>query len=102
MRNVFLIGLIGLIGIAGCSQSGPERADVSGTVELDGQPIDEGAIQFIPVQGTQGPSAGGVIKDGKYAIPRGNGVVVGKNRVELRSFKYTGKKIQDPTGPQGT
>ena len=37
---------------------------------LDGQPIDEGVIQFLPVEGTVGPETGGVISKGQYDIPR--------------------------------
>jgi hypothetical protein len=74
---------------------------VSGTVQLDGQPVEEGSIQFIPVEGTKGPGTGAVITKGSYHIPRGQGVVVGKNRVELRAFKTTGRIVQDPTAPPG-
>jgi hypothetical protein len=85
----------------GCADSGPPRAEVSGTVLLDGRPIEEGSIHFIPVQGTRGPGAGEIIRDGKYHIPRKEGVTVGTNRVELRAFKNAGTKIQDPTAPPG-
>src|SRR5581483_11605836 len=88
--------------LAGCFRSGPERAEVVGSVKLDGVLIDEGAIQFIPDEGTQGPSAGEAIAQGKYAIPRAKGVVVGKNRVVLNGNRKTGRKVQDPTKPPGT
>jgi hypothetical protein len=84
-----------------CGKKGPRRAAVSGHVNLDGQPISEGVIQFLPVEGTIGPEAGGVIGNGQYNIPREKGPVVGKNRVELRASKKTGRKIQDPTGRPG-
>ncbi len=87
--------------MSSCSGSGPKKAEVSGTVSVNGVKIEEGSIQFIPVDGTTGPAAGGVIKNGKYHIARDNGVVVGKNRVELRAFAYSGKKVQDPTGLPG-
>lgn len=93
--------VVGLWFVLGCSD-GPPRAEVSGSVQLDGTPVDEGAIQFIPVDGTQGPSSGGIIKDGKYHIARAKGVTVGKNRVELRTFRSTGRKFQDPTAKPGT
>ena len=48
------------------------------------------------------PEAGAEIKDGKFYIPRKTGPVVGKNRVELRSFEKSGRMIQDPTAPPGT
>jgi len=98
MRLVSLLCLTSLV--IGCSSS--SRAEVYGTVLLDGQPIEEGSIQFIPTDGTTGPSTGGVISKGKYHIYSRDGAVVGKNRVELRSFKMSNQKIQDPTAPPGT
>jgi hypothetical protein len=77
-------------------------AEVSGTVTLDGRLVQEGSIQFIPIDGTSGPSIGAVIKDGKYHIERKNGVAVGRNRVELRAFRETGGQVPDPTGPRGS
>ena len=85
----------------GCGKKGPRRAAVSGNVSLDGQSISDGVIQFLPVEGTVGPEAGGVISNGQYDITKQRGPVVGKNRVELRASKKTGRKIQDPTGRPG-
>ena len=84
----------------GCS--GDHRSEVSGTVKVNGQPIVEGAINFIPIDGNKGAGAGATITDGRYHIPRSAGVAAGKNRVELRAFKNTGRKVQDPTGKPGT
>ena len=86
----------------GCGKKGPRRAAATGHVSLDGQPIKEGVIQFLPVEGTVGPETGGVITNGQYDIPRERGPVVGKSRIELRASKKTGRKIQDPTGRSGT
>jgi len=87
-----------LVLLSGCSD---KRAEVSGTVQLDGQPVPDGRIDFIPVEGTKGPGTGAPIKDGHYHIAKKDGVVVGKNRVELRTFRKTGEQIQDPNAPQG-
>src|SRR4051812_38614003 len=103
MRRDILLGcaLSGLL-LAGCGPAGPQRAEVSGTVKLDGQAVAQGSINFFPTDGNKGPEAGAVIKDGKFHIVRSEGPVVGRNRVELRSFEFTGRKIQDPTAPAGT
>ncbi len=98
-RLVIILVAIGLCGMLGCS--GDNRSEVSGTVKLNGKPIEEGAINFIPIEGNKGAGAGATITDGKYHIPRSSGVAAGKNRVELRAFKNTGRKVQDPTGPPG-
>jgi hypothetical protein len=86
----------------GCEKKGLQRAAVSGHVTVDGQPISEGVIQFLPIEGTIGPEAGGVITKGQYEIAQQRGPIVGKARVELRGSKKTGRKIQDPTGRPGT
>jgi hypothetical protein len=100
MRALYLPSLAAaLLLLTGCSG---DKAEISGTVRLDGQLIEEGSINFIPVNGTTGPGAGAVITKGKYHIPQSKGVTVGKNRVELRAFKTTGRKVIDPTAPPGT
>jgi hypothetical protein len=99
MRVLRLAALAALLLAAGCSGGG--KAEVSGTVLLDGEPVEQGSINFIPVEGTSGPGVGAVIKDGKYHIPKGKGVTVGKNRVELRAFRMSGRKVPDPMGRPG-
>jgi prepilin-type N-terminal cleavage/methylation domain-containing protein len=93
MRQVIALSLMFL---SACSSSGPERAEVHGRVTLDGEPVAEGAIQFLPTDGTVGPSTGGVIANGEYRLPAHQGPVVGKNRVELRAFRKSAEKMQDP------
>lgn len=99
-RLAFILSTISLCAALGCS--GDNRSEVSGIVKVNGQPITEGAINFIPVEGNKGAGAGATITDGKYHIPRSAGVAAGKNRVELRAFKSSGRKVQDPTGKPGT
>lgn len=88
-----------LCAALGCSGG---LSEVSGTVKLNGQPVTEGAITFIPIEGNTGAGAGATIQNGKYHIPRSAGVSPGKNRVELRAFRETSRKVQDPTGKPGT
>jgi hypothetical protein len=83
----------------GCSGDG--LSEVTGTVRLNGEPVPEGAITFIPVEGNTGPGAGAVIENGKYQIRRDKGVSPGKNRVEIRAFRGSGRKVQDPTAKPG-
>lgn len=101
-----ILGILGLltfaVACAGCSGGGVQRAEVSGTVTLNGELVREGSINFFPTKGNTGPEAGGAILDGKFHIPRAKGPVVGMNRVELRAFQKTGNKIQDPTAKPGT
>jgi hypothetical protein len=101
MMSVRLIGtaasaifaLLLLLG-TGCGD-GLRRASVKGQVLVDKAPLAEGSISFFPADGNQGPSTGGIIKNGQYSIPAAEGAIVGKNRVEIRGFRTTGKKVMD-------
>ena len=88
--------LLLLVAVAGCGTHDDSRAAVSGTIKLDGEPIKQGTISFIPEE--KGPTAGTVIRDGEYSIPQDVGVFVGKNKVEVRSVQETGRKIKNPYG----
>lgn len=76
----------------GCGEGG--RAAVSGNVTFDGAPIDGGLITFIG-EGAK-VLASAEIVGGKYSLTGKNGPIVGKNRVEIRWEKKTGKKIATP------
>jgi hypothetical protein len=93
-HNIISVAVALVVVLAcGCSGSSPQRAPVSGTVKVDGRPLERGVITFIPVEGTQGPGAGGEITDGEFALDQAAGAVVGTNRIEIRGFRKTGRKI---------
>ena len=81
------------LGCPGCSDSGPQRASVSGSVSLDGRSLMHGSINFIPTEGTAGPTAGATIENGSYRIDRVKGVTVGRSLVKINSVQRTGKKV---------
>jgi len=85
-------------GVAGCGGE-PLGVAVSGSVNYKGKPLREGAISFIPVEGTNGPSGGANIDDGTYAVPRRAGLAPGKYRVEIRGYEESGK--EQPKGNIG-
>ena len=81
-----------MVALAGCSgRGGPERASVSGSVTLDGQPVTDGLITLYPAGGTNGPSVGGSIQDGRYSIAAAKGPYLGRYRVEINWPRKTGK-----------
>ena len=90
---IFLFPVLGLV--VGCSQSSDElpREPVSGTVTLDGQPLSNGAITFIPETGVGG--GGGTITDGAFSIGREGGLVPGKYKVAI----YASEKTAETTKP---
>jgi hypothetical protein len=88
-----LLGAALPVLLAGCSNT----AEVTGTVRVDGQPLEKGSISFIPVDG-QGTTAGGEIVDGKYTVSK---VSPGTMMVQIRYPKVSGKqKLYDtPDSP---
>lgn len=91
VRRCCLAGLLLLSGCAGAETS------IIGTVNLDGKPVPEGDIRFIPMEGTAGVDAGAVIRDGKYKVVAKD-LATGKYRVSIRGYKQSGKVEPDPLG----
>jgi hypothetical protein len=97
MRKTTLLVLLSLSMIFGCG--GPQnRAEVRGTVRVNGQPLDHGSITFRPTDGNDGPTAGGEIVKGAYCVDRAKGVAIGKNQVAIQCTVRTGRQI---TGGRG-
>jgi hypothetical protein len=84
-RARFFLSFVLVMGVLGCADN--RSAEVHGTVRLDGQPVEQGAINFIPVDGKT-PTAGAVIEDGEYF----SRVPVGLMKVTLSVPKVVGKK----------
>lgn len=83
-----------LAGCGGSKYSGEKRYPLAGEVTFEGQPVDLGSISFMPAEG-QGRSSGGVITDGKYAVPEEQGANAGTYRVEIHWLKRTGRQLRD-------
>jgi hypothetical protein len=83
--------------LAGCGSSkysGDQRYPLEGEVTFEGEPIDMGSITFTP-EGDKGRVSGGVITNGKYAVPEENGANAGTYRVKISWLKRTGRKLKD-------
>src|SRR5437762_2113355 len=82
-RPMLLTSLVMVaVVLVGCGDTGPKRYPISGTITLKGSTIDEGIIQFEPMD--KGPTmSGATIKNSKYEIPRDKGLAVGRYRVSL-------------------
>ena len=88
------VAAAGMATLIGCS-TGPPFGDVAGTVTMDGKPVDDGSIRFVPVDGNAS-SAGGSIKGGKFSVK----VPVTKHKVEVSAPKPgTGGLIKKGDGP---
>jgi hypothetical protein len=69
---------------AGCGR-GNGRLGLSGSVRLDGAPIDGGAIQFVPATGPILTTAGALIVGGRYTVAAKQGLLPGTYRVSVFS-----------------
>jgi hypothetical protein len=78
-----------LRAVAGCGG----KPVVSGVVKLDGQPLDNGTIQFFPVRGDSQTSGAIIGKDGSYrtqVAPTKMKVVIHSSKVVGQRKKYEG------------
>ncbi len=76
---------------AGCD-SGPRTTGLRGEVSFEGKAVELGTIDFIPVEGTAGPSASSPIVNGRYEVTAKGGVRAdGTYRVRIIGLRNTGK-----------
>lgn len=90
LTNFLVLGL--LVIAAGCGTPGPEIADVSGKVTMDGQPLAGASVVFVPVGGR--PAGAATDAEGNYVLnfTRGRkGAIPGESRVQIstKSDPYT-------------
>jgi hypothetical protein len=86
--------LAALLAQAGC---GSRDAQVQGTVQVDGKPLEKGWIIFVPADGKT-KTAGGEIKGGHYSVK----VPVGTMKVSISAPQVVGKKklYDTPDSPE--
>jgi hypothetical protein len=81
---------------AGCGQAGHSAARLEGAVTLDGNPIAEGSMQFVPEEASRSSPVGAVIKAGRYVVPS---APLGKVRVLISATRKTGRMISEYSQP---
>jgi hypothetical protein len=73
----------------GCSDSRPYAcATLDGEVSIDGRPVAQGNIEFLPQEADRGPAAGAAIENGRY---RCTTVPLGQVLVKLHALEPTGQ-----------
>ena len=86
-KYILLATLLILPGCVGCQRhDGPELATVSGTVTLDGQPLEGATVHFQPKSGR--PSYGRTDESGRYTMGYSlerSGVTLGEHVVIIRT-----------------
>ncbi|MGE3818568.1 MAG: hypothetical protein AB7I30_03985 [Isosphaeraceae bacterium] len=75
-----------LLTFAACSSGdGLPREAVSGSITLDGKPVEKGFVSFLPENPELATQGGGSISAGSYQIPRAQGLVPGTYKVMITS-----------------
>jgi len=86
-------GMALTVAALGCGGGTPDdqpRVAVKGTVTLDGQPLDNAVIRFVPLPEVNGPKASVAISEGRFELPAVAGPVVGRHRIEIESTDHGG------------
>ena len=94
LATVVFCWFVCAVGCTGNQGSSPTAA-VSGRVLLDGQPLQSGVIRFVPAGATEGRKTVVQLKDGEFSLPRSQGPVIGKHRVEIESRDNGGYELDD-------
>lgn len=95
LKSVVGVGflMIALMLQVGCGPSGPDIARVQGTVTMDGKPLPNAIIMFVPVGGR--PSVSETDANGKYVLEFSGGrkgAIPGMNRVEINTGRLAYEK----------
>ena len=97
IRCAVVAGVIGLF--SGCGGGPAGLYGISGTVKVDGAPLEKGNISFEAMEG-QSASSGAVVAGGNFTIPRNHGLAEGKYRVVVNApTPGTGGKATPDTPP---
>lgn len=86
-----------LVGCSGAEYPGPPRYPVSGSVSLNGKPIEAGNITFR-ADGEATRSASGAIENGKYSIEEKQGPTEGQYTVEILGYEEVGELKDEDLG----
>ncbi|MSU77111.1 MAG: hypothetical protein EXS16_03335 [Gemmataceae bacterium] len=94
--------LLSLLPLA-CAGNTDGRRALSGTVVLNGEPLDHGAIKFQATDPSQKYETGAMIELGKFNIPAEFGLTPGVYKVTITSQEID-KNVAPPVakGPGGT
>jgi len=94
--TIMVLSFVLVIASGGCGQRDP-HVSVSGLVTVNGEPIEEGMIQFVPVDGRTA-EGGGRIQDGRFDAK----VPPGEKIVRIQGTKVTGKRLAEGTSGKKT
>jgi len=98
MSMRLVVCLVAATGLVGCGERGPELAQVTGKVTLDGAPVAAAAMTFRPMGNSGTTSYGGTNQDGDYTMAFTKdkvGVMPGEYFVDIETIKMKKRDIED-------
>lgn len=81
--------------LAGCGDSGIK---IHGKISVNGAPLEEAEIQFVPMNSIGGDQLGTTVIKGAYTLVDSERLKEGEYQVQIRAYRGTGKKIWDGMG----
>lgn len=100
-RFIFAMSCCALVGSlfqSGCGRGQRddfERTAVTGQVTLDGHPLEQGVVRFVPIEQTTGPKTTVTVTEGRFKAPESVGPLVGTHRIEIESTDMGGYAMDD-------
>ena len=94
--------MTGAVLFFGCRAGEVELAEVTGTVRMDGKPLEQALVRFIPQAKIGRPSSGVTDHAGRYHLlytARDAGAVVGPAKVEITTGDPENPKMFPETVP---
>ena len=100
----FVVGILFLFTVVGCGPKGPAVSAVSGTVLLDGEPLDGASVVFHPTSSSGLAGSGKTSADGTFGLSTfratpGAGVVPGEYVVTIRKEEWPEFKEPEDDDP---
>jgi len=91
LRSLWMLCFAVALTAPGCGGSSGKKIDrqsISGSVTLDGAPLDQGTIRFEPMSDVkEKTAAGSLIQAGRYAISAAEGLPPGKYIVSISAVE---------------
>ena len=84
--SLVVLACCGLLSFCGCFGGGSDVAEVTGTITVDGQPIEHAVVSFTPVQGHA--SVGMTDAKGNYTLfylRNVDGAEIGEHKVTVKT-----------------
>lgn len=94
---LILVGIVTMLGALGCGAANPPTNQVTGTVTLDGKPVADANVQFMPVDIEATSAFGKTDASGVYTLRtfgESDGAMPGKFKVSVKKTEQVQQGVQ--------